>query len=169
MKLAKVIIFIVIAVFLIGGGIWYNRYSDNKSREQAFTEQQQKAAAVQKFLADETAKLKITDVVAGTGTEAKNGDVLSINYVGALVGGKEDGKEFDSSYKRNQPFEFTLGASRVIAGFDLGLVGMKVGGKRTIVIPPELGYGSQSLPAIPPNSILKFTVELLSIKSVGGK
>jgi FKBP-type peptidyl-prolyl cis-trans isomerase len=111
------------------------------------------------------AKLKITDVIAGTGAEAKKGDTVSINYSGTL----ENGKEFDSSYKRNQPFEFTLGVGQVIPGFDLGLLGMKVGGKRTIVIPPELGYGSQSLAAIPPNSTLKFTVELLSVKSAGIK
>ena len=161
MKITQVVIFVIIVALLIGGGVWYNRYLDNKSQEQALAEQRQKADATQKLIAEAMAKLKITDVVAGTGVEAKNGDVVSINYAGAL----EDGKEFDSSYKRNQPFEFTLGASQVIAGFDLGVLGMKVGGKRTIVIPPELGYGNQSTAAIPPNSTLKFTVELLSVNA----
>jgi FKBP-type peptidyl-prolyl cis-trans isomerase len=155
----RIAIFIIIAVLLIGGGIWLNRHWDEQSQRQAALEQEQKLRAQ----ADEQQKLlsmlKIKDLTAGTGQEAKSGDVLKINYVGTL----DDGKEFDSSYKRSQPFEFALGKGDVILGFDLGLSGMKVGGKRSLVIPPELGYGSKSLAAIPPNSTLHFTVELLSI------
>jgi len=157
----KIVIFIIIVVALIVGGIWYSRYLDNKGQEQAVNERKRQAEEAQKLLADEVAKLKIDDVIVGTGAEAKNGDVVSINYIGAL----EDGKEFDSSYKRNRPFEFTLGAGQVIPGFDLGVSGMKVGGKRTVVIPPELGYGSRSMAVIPPDSTLKFTVELLSVNA----
>ncbi len=165
MSITKIAVFVIIVVALIGGGVWYNRYLDNKSQERALAEREQQAEAQQKLISDLMAKLKITDVTVGTGAEAKNGDLISVNYAGTLVGGKENGKEFDSSYKRNQPFEFTLGASRVIAGFDLGVLGMKVGGKRTIVISPDLGYGDQEMAAIPANSTLKFTVELLSVNA----
>jgi len=105
--------------------------------------------------------LKIEDLVVGTGEEVKGGAVVSVNYVGTL----EDGTKFDSSYDRNQPFEFTLGAGEVIKGWDLGVAGMKVGGKRNLVIPPELGYGANGAGGvIPPNATLKFTVELLGVK-----
>ncbi len=160
----RIVIFIVIVAALIGGGVWYNQRMDEQSQHEAALAGQEQADAQQKLISDEMAKLKITDITVGSGAEAKNGDVVSINYIGTLVGGTNDGKEFDNSYKRNQPFEFTLGAGNVIPGFDLGLVGMKVGGKRTIVI-PELGYGNQNSAAIPPNSTLKFTVELLSVNA----
>ncbi|MBU6431028.1 MAG: FKBP-type peptidyl-prolyl cis-trans isomerase [Patescibacteria group bacterium] len=92
---------------------------------------------------------------------AKNGDLVSIHYVGAL----ENGKKFDSSIDRGQPFEFTLGAGQVIKGFDKGILGMKVGEKKRIVISPEDGYGNRQVGSIPPNSTLIFDVELLGIKS----
>ena len=107
------------------------------------------------------ASLTKEEVVVGKGAEAKNGDVLVVNYEGAF----EDGTKFDSSYDRKQPFEFTLGAGQVIAGWDLGILGMKVGGKRNLTVPPELAYGSQGNDPIPPNATLKFTVELLEIKN----
>lgn len=104
--------------------------------------------------------LKIEDIIIGNGDEAATGDKILVNYRGTLV----DGKEFDSSYKRNQPFEFTLGAGQVIAGWDQGFTGMKVGGKRKLTIPPELAYGSRGAGAdIPPNSTLVFEVELLKV------
>jgi FKBP-type peptidyl-prolyl cis-trans isomerase len=96
----------------------------------------------------------------GTGAEAVAGKKISVNYVGTLA----DGTKFDSSYDRNQPFEFTLGAGQVIAGWDQGVAGMKVGGKRKLVIPPSLGYGSQANGSIPANSTLTFEVELLAVK-----
>ena len=106
--------------------------------------------------------LKIIDVTVGTGVEAKNGDNVTVNYVGTL----DDGTKFDSSYDRKQPFVFTLGGGQVIKGWDLGVVGMKVGGKRTLVIPPELGYGaSGAAGVIPPNATLHFSVELLSVNA----
>jgi len=106
------------------------------------------------------AKVEMKDLVVGKGQEAKSGDVVSVHYVGTLT----DGKEFDQSRKRGQPFSFPLGQGRVIKGWDQGVVGMKVGGKRKLTIPPSLGYGERGAGAIPPNSTLVFEVELLEIK-----
>jgi len=105
--------------------------------------------------------LEKTDVVVGKGAEAKAGDVVVVHYVGKLL----DGTEFDSSKKHGKPFDFPLGAGRVIKGWDEGVAGMKVGGKRKLVIPPSLGYGARGAGgAIPPNATLVFDVELLEIK-----
>jgi FKBP-type peptidyl-prolyl cis-trans isomerase len=105
--------------------------------------------------------LKYTDVKVGEGEEAKAGQVVSVHYTGRLT----DGTKFDSSLDRNQPFSFKLGAGQVIQGWDQGVAGMKVGGKRKLTIPPGLGYGSQSVGGvIPPNSTLVFDVELLGVK-----
>jgi FKBP-type peptidyl-prolyl cis-trans isomerase len=106
-------------------------------------------------------KLESTDEVVGTGAEAVAGKQVTVNYVGTLT----NGTTFDSSYSRNQPFTFTLGAGQVIKGWDQGVVGMKVGGKRKLVIPADLAYGSQSpSAAIPPNSTLVFEIELVSVQ-----
>ncbi len=105
--------------------------------------------------------LKVEDVLVGTGTEAKPGTKVSVHYTGTFT----DGKKFDSSRDRGTPFEFTLGAGQVIRGWDLGIAGMKVGGKRKLTIPPELGYGVDGMPgAIPGNATLLFDVELLGVK-----
>ena len=101
-----------------------------------------------------------TDEVVGTGDEAVSGKTVTVNYVGTLT----DGTKFDSSYDRNQPFDFALGAGQVIKGWDQGVVGMKVGGKRKLVIPPSLGYGSTANGKIPANSTLIFEIELLGVK-----
>jgi FKBP-type peptidyl-prolyl cis-trans isomerase len=106
------------------------------------------------------AKVQMQDLVVGKGQEAKSGDNVSVHYVGTLT----DGKEFDQSRKRGQPFTFPLGGGRVIKGWDQGVVGMKVGGKRKLTIPPSLGYGDRGAGSIPPNSTLIFEVELLEIK-----
>lgn len=106
-------------------------------------------------------ELKIEDLVIGTGAEAKAGDTLSMHYTGWL----EDGTKFDSSLDRNQPIEFVLGHGDVIAGWDKGILGMKVGGKRRLTIPPALGYGTSGAGStIPPNATLIFEVELVAIK-----
>ena len=105
--------------------------------------------------------LKYIDIVEGTGETPKKGQTISVHYTGTL----ENGKKFDSSVDRGQPYEFRLGEGTVIKGWDEGLATMKVGGKRKLIIPPSLGYGQRgSPPNIPPNSILHFDVELVAIK-----
>lgn len=112
--------------------------------------------------------LQTTDVVVGTGTEATKGKTVSVHYTGWLYStsaADHHGTKFDSSRDRNEPFSFGLGASQVIAGWDQGVAGMKVGGQRTLVIPPALGYGSRGAGGvIPPNAVLVFDVELLGVK-----
>lgn len=106
-------------------------------------------------------KLETKDVVVGKGKEAKAGDRVSVHYAGTLT----DGKEFDSSRKHGKPFDFQLGAGNVIKGWDQGVAGMKVGGKRKLTIPYELAYGERGMPpAIPPRATLLFEVELLEVK-----
>jgi FKBP-type peptidyl-prolyl cis-trans isomerase len=105
--------------------------------------------------------LKYTDQVVGTGDVAVAGKTVSVHYTGWL----ENGKKFDSSVDRGQPFSFPLGAGRVIKGWDEGVQGMKVGGKRKLTIPSELGYGSRGAGGvIPPNATLIFDIELLGIR-----
>ena len=107
-------------------------------------------------------ELEITDITVGDGEEARPGQLVVVHYVGVAY---STGEEFDASWNRNAPFEFPLGAGRVIAGWDQGVAGMKVGGTRTPVIPSELGYGSRGAGgAIPPNATLLFDVELLAVK-----
>ncbi len=96
--------------------------------------------------------------------QAKNGDTLSMNYTGRLVDGTVFDSNVDPKFAHVQPFEFQLGAGQVIAGWDEGLVGMKVGEKKTLTIPPEKGYGDRAVSTIPANSTLIFDVELLAIK-----
>jgi FKBP-type peptidyl-prolyl cis-trans isomerase len=111
---------------------------------------------------DMTNELQSTDILVGTGAEAVSGKKVTVHYVGTLT----DGTKFDASKDHGQPFSFTLGAGQVIKGWDEGVVGMKVGGKRTLVIPGELGYGATGTPdgTIPPNATLKFEIELLKVE-----
>jgi FKBP-type peptidyl-prolyl cis-trans isomerase len=105
--------------------------------------------------------LKYTDLQVGEGEEAKSGHTVNVHYTGWLT----DGKKFDSSHDRRQPFSFKLGAGQVIRGWDEGVAGMKVGGKRKLTIPADLGYGARGAGgAIPPNATLVFEVELLGVK-----
>jgi peptidylprolyl isomerase len=109
--------------------------------------------------------LKITDSKVGTGATPKAGQTCVMHYTGWLYEGGAKGKKFDSSVDRGQPFEFPIGQHRVIAGWDEGVATMKVGGKRTLIIPPELGYGARGAGGvIPPNATLIFDVELLDVK-----
>jgi peptidylprolyl isomerase len=109
--------------------------------------------------------LKYTDTQTGDGAAAKAGNKVSVHYTGWLSDNGAKGKKFDSSVDRGQPFQFTLGQHQVIAGWDEGVAGMKVGGKRTLTIPPELGYGARGAGGvIPPNATLIFDVELLQVQ-----
>ena len=109
--------------------------------------------------------LQIIDSVAGTGASPKAGQTCVMHYTGWLYENGQKGKKFDSSVDRNEPFEFPIGKGRVIAGWDEGVASMKVGGKRTLIIPPQLGYGARGAGGvIPPNATLMFDVELLGVK-----
>ncbi|MGW6536196.1 FKBP-type peptidyl-prolyl cis-trans isomerase [Streptomyces sp. NPDC055051] len=105
-------------------------------------------------------ELTVRDIVVGTGPEAKPGMVLRVHYVGVAFA---SGREFDASWDRGEPYKFALGGGKVIKGWDRGVRGMRVGGRREIVVPPRLGYGKQSpTPLIPPGSTLVFVVDLVA-------
>lgn len=114
------------------------------------------------------AQLIKNDIKQGTGTEAVSGKNVSVHYTGWLydeAAPEHKGKKFDSSRDRNEPFEFSLGAGMVIRGWDEGVVGMKIGGQRTLIIPADMGYGKRGAGGvIPPNATLVFDVELLAVK-----
>ena len=108
--------------------------------------------------------LQITDTKAGTGAEARKGQTVTVHYTGWLYNNGQQGAKFDSSRDRKDPFKFPLGSGMVIKGWDEGVAGMKVGGQRTLIIPPEMGYGARGAGGvIPPNATLKFDVELLDV------
>lgn len=107
-------------------------------------------------------ELEIEDIEVGDGAEATSGSQVSVQYVGVLL---DTGEEFDASWDSGQPFDFQLGAGSVIPGWDQGVEGMKVGGRRQLVIPPDLAYGAQGQPPdIPPNATLVFVIDLLSVE-----
>ena len=108
----------------------------------------------------QVADLQIEDIELGEGEQVKSGDTILIHYTGTL----EDGTKFDSSYDRDEPFETQIGVGEVIPGWDEGVLGMKQGGKRRLVIPPEMAYGDQAVGPIPANSTLIFEVDLVEIK-----
>ena len=109
--------------------------------------------------------LKYTDTKTGDGAAAAGGNKVSVHYTGWLYNNGAKGAKFDSSVDRGQPFQFTLGAHQVIAGWDEGVAGMKVGGSRSLTIPPDLGYGARGAGGvIPPNATLIFDVELLGVQ-----
>lgn len=104
-------------------------------------------------------QVEVKDLVVGTGADVKFGDTVKVHYLGTFL----DGTKFDSSYDRKEPIEVIVGAGAVIKGWDIGLMGMKVGGKRDLVIPPELAYGVRGNGPIPPNTTLHFVVEVLAV------
>ena len=109
--------------------------------------------------------LQVLDTTPGTGASPKSGEICVMHYTGWLYVNGQKGAKFDSSVDRGQPFEFPIGVGRVIKGWDEGVSTMKVGGKRTLIIPPELGYGARGAGGvIPPNATLIFDVELISVK-----
>ncbi|MBU1178859.1 FKBP-type peptidyl-prolyl cis-trans isomerase [Patescibacteria group bacterium] len=108
----------------------------------------------------EISGLKMETLKEGNGQAAENNDTVTVHYTGTL----ENGTKFDSSLDRGEPFTFTLGSGYVIKGWDLGVLGMKIGEKRRLIISPELGYGPRAIGSIPPNSTLIFEVELLEIE-----
>ena len=108
--------------------------------------------------------IQITNIVEGEGTEIINHSKIQVHYTGKL----QDGTKFDSSYDRGQPFSFQIGLREVIKGWEIGLMGMKVGGKRTLIIPPELAYGDRGAgDLIPPNATLTFDIEIVAVKHPG--
>ena len=162
-KLAT-IIFVVAVVVVLGIGIWYNNKTtvENQAQQVAQGQAAQEQQQTQQAMND----LKITDTVVGTGAAVKTGDSVNVLYTGKL----DDGTVFDASSKHgNTPFNFTV-PGNVIQGWNLGIIGMKVGGTRELVIPPALGYGASGYPgAIPPNATLHFTIQLLSIGTSTGQ
>jgi len=149
-NLGIVVAIAVVLVFVFVGGmsIFNSLTTNNKVETNSTT------------TASSTAGLIIKDVVVGNGTEAINGSIVTVHYTGVF----EDGTKFDSSRDRGEPFSFELGKGMVIAGWDQGVLGMKVGGKRNLVISPELGYGPNDYGPIPGGSTLMFEVELLDVK-----
>lgn len=113
--------------------------------------------------ADDAGNVKnmiIDDIKMGDGAEVKTGDTVAVHYIGTL----QDGTEFDNSKKRGEPFTFTVGGGQVIKGWEEGLVGMKVGGQRVLIIPPDKAYGEAGVGPIPPDATLVFAIELVEIK-----
>jgi peptidylprolyl isomerase len=144
---------IVVAVLIGQGG-------DDEEADSPAAERQDKPA-VEVPDGEPPSELVIEDLEEGDGDEAASGDALTVDYVGVLYA---NGEEFDASFEGPEPFQFVLGQGSVIPGWDEGLEGMKVGGRRQLVIPPDLAYGPQGQPPdIPPDSALVFVVDLLSV------
>lgn len=155
-KQAIIVLIVGIVLLVIASFFIFNPSDVTQSGKQT---EDMKGATMQGKTTD-VKELKIEDVKVGTGKQVKSGDTVVIHYVGTLT----DGTKFDSSYDRGTPFETQIGVGRVIKGWDLGVVGMKVGGKRKLIIPAELGYGSQAVGSIPANSTLVFEVELVDVR-----
>lgn len=156
----KVIIGLIVLVWIIGLGVVIIVKSQKKTEEPANITIMPTPTLVSQIKEEKVEELKIEDLKIGTGTEAVNGKKVTVNYKGTLV----DGTQFDSSYDRKTPFTFNLGTGEVIQGWDLGVKGMKIGGKRKLTIPSSLGYGERGAGGvIPPNATLIFEVELVEI------
>ncbi len=153
----NLLIGIVVVAFIAGAAIlWSKGHNPSESGKETSA---QAPAQPQTPAVTSEPKVEITDSVVGKGAEAVAGKSVTVNYTGTL----KDGTKFDSSIGR-EPFVFNLGSGQVIKGWEQGIPGMKVGGKRKLVIPPELAYGANTVGAIPANSTLTFEVELLDVK-----
>ncbi len=160
------IIWSLLILVIAGAGFYYlSKYYEEKDMENANkpSENKQVTNSNPNLKTEvETIGVTVKTLKEGTGVASKNGDKLTVHYVGTL----ENGTKFDSSRDGGEPFEFTLGAGQVIKGWEVGMMGMKVGEMRKLTIPPELGYGARGAgSAIPPNATLIFEVELLKISS----
>jgi FKBP-type peptidyl-prolyl cis-trans isomerase len=161
MPRAKVIVFAAAALVLLIGACGDEKKASDATEPGASASVPASTVACSADATELPDGLCYVDTKVGDGPEVKKGDVLSMNYTGKLA----DGSVFDASDKHGGPFEFKLGAGAVIQGWDEGIVGMHVGGKRTLTIPPELGYGAAGYPpVIPPNATLLFDVEVVSVK-----
>jgi FKBP-type peptidyl-prolyl cis-trans isomerase len=141
---AALVFYIALTVIILGGVIYFVAFRKASNTE-----------------VTTTSGLKYVDQVEGTGASPQPGKTVTVHYTGTL----DNGTKFDSSRDKGQPFSFVIGTGRVIKGWDEGVMSMKVGGKRKLIVPPQLGYGaSGSPPRIPPNSTLNFDVELLDVK-----
>ena len=159
-KTSTVLIVVILIIVVAVGYMIFNNSGGNQSSNSAGQSASQPVTS--------QSGLQIQDEVMGTGTVAVAGNMVTVNYTGMLTDGKVFDSNIDPKFNHVQPFPFVLGAGQVIQGWDEGVAGMKVGGKRKLTIPPELGYGNQNAGngLIPPNSTLIFEVELLNVKNV---
>lgn len=153
MKILTIIVLVIVLILIVAGGFYlFFRSTALNQNQQTPTGQNPTSYDIQ--------GMKVEILQQGSGAAAKSGNTVTVNYVGTL----QDGTKFDSSIDRGQPFQFALGQNSVIQGWELGVVGMKVGEKRKLTIPPELAYGSQGAGGvIPPNATLTFEIDLLGI------
>jgi len=165
----SVVVAILIALILFIGGVYLVRDAKKEQVQEQIQVKQERVEPNEEYvestgegdMMEDVSELQIEDIEVGTGEEAVEGKKISVHYTGTLT----DGTKFDSSLDRGEPFSFTLGAGQVIQGWDQGFAGMKVGGKRKLTIPSDLGYGERGVPpSIPPNSTLIFDVELLGVE-----
>ncbi|MEI6420425.1 MAG: FKBP-type peptidyl-prolyl cis-trans isomerase [bacterium] len=155
-QIAVAVSLVVVVIFFFAGTWWLNEGQTTKvsKTDQNISNQDNTNS---KMINE---SLKIEDTVVGDGDEAISGQMVTVHYTGKFM----DGKVFDSSVTRGEPFTFALGGGQVIKGWDLGVVGMKVGGKRQLIIAPDLAYGENGIGPIPGNTTLVFDVELLGVK-----
>ena len=154
-----------LALFLLNGNVGSRVFEEAGTQSAAVAVSENNASSIVNTLSEGSQngivqKLIADDIVFGEGDPVVEGDTVSVQYIGTL----QNGQQFDNSYLKGVPFEFTVGAGSVIKGWDQGIVGMKVGGQRILVIPPELAYGSKGVGPIPGNATLVFAIELLEIK-----
>jgi FKBP-type peptidyl-prolyl cis-trans isomerase len=156
-----VVVIILVLVVAVGYFLKMKTNNDNIASTSVGTQvNPPSATAVPTTVLEQADVLKSEDLKVGTGSAVKKDDKILVNYLGTLT----DGTKFDSSYDRNVTFEFTVGAGEVIDGWERGVIGMKVGGKRRLTIPSSLGYGAQAVGTIPANSTLIFEIELVKIE-----